>query len=279
MYSESHLSDQDLVLAADGELLTSRAAEVARHLERCWPCRARQQELEDAVVNFVRLYRAELDSSLPPSAGPKALLRVRLNQAAATVRSPWWTRWRHMFDWRDVTALPDGADRWLAFVGDGGANVYALDASTGEPKWKTKSDSMPFRASPEASNTTTIGCSSRFLRSKIFLPRIRAARIAARRSPRPRRRCRELSSPAQSTALFARFPPKTAAWCGPSTQFEITRPSTESKAAEGRSIPLDRRSPQGCCTFHRATRTGAGLRATCCWHSASSKRIYNEDLL
>jgi polyvinyl alcohol dehydrogenase (cytochrome) len=25
-------------------------------------------------------------------------------------------------------AKPDGADRWLAFVGDGGANVYALDA-------------------------------------------------------------------------------------------------------------------------------------------------------
>ena len=103
MYSESHLSDQDLVLAADGELVRSRAAEVARHLERCWPCRARKQELGDAVVNFVRHYRAELDPSLPPPAGPKALLRAHLNQAAATVRWPWWTRWRHMFDWRDAT--------------------------------------------------------------------------------------------------------------------------------------------------------------------------------
>jgi polyvinyl alcohol dehydrogenase (cytochrome) len=40
-------------------------------------------------------------------------------------------------------AKPDGASRWLAFVGDGNANVYALDAATGQMKWKTKSDETP----------------------------------------------------------------------------------------------------------------------------------------
>lgn len=40
-------------------------------------------------------------------------------------------------------AKPDGADRWLAYVGDGRTNIYALDAATGELQWKTKSDHEP----------------------------------------------------------------------------------------------------------------------------------------
>jgi len=33
-----HLSERDLILAADGELPTRRRAEVAAHLETCWFC-------------------------------------------------------------------------------------------------------------------------------------------------------------------------------------------------------------------------------------------------
>jgi len=58
-------------------------------------------------------------------------------------------------------AKPDGVDRWLAFVGDGSANVYALDASTGELKWKTKSDSTP---------VSRITGALKFYNNRLFVP-------------------------------------------------------------------------------------------------------------
>src|ERR1700679_3119845 len=89
---ESHLSDQDLLLAADGELPPDRAAQAATHLSGCWSCRARKHELEEAIVDFVRLHRGALDPLLPSAAGPRALLKAQLAQMAS-VQQPWWTRW------------------------------------------------------------------------------------------------------------------------------------------------------------------------------------------
>ena len=57
---DAHLSDHELVLAADGELSLDRE----RHLAGCAQCRARRIELEDAAG----LLRRRRDS-LPP-AGP-----------------------------------------------------------------------------------------------------------------------------------------------------------------------------------------------------------------
>jgi len=96
---ESHLSDEELLLAADGELSAARAAKAAVHLEHCWSCRARRQELEGAVADFVRTYRDELSEPVAPVAGPKALLRARLAELAA-VRRPWWRRGDALPNWR-----------------------------------------------------------------------------------------------------------------------------------------------------------------------------------
>jgi len=79
---ESHLTDREILLAADGELSPGRAAQVARHLQQCWSCRARKQEIEEAAIDFVRLYREGLDPLVPPAAGPRALLRARLAEAS-----------------------------------------------------------------------------------------------------------------------------------------------------------------------------------------------------
>ena len=45
--SDKHLSDQEMLLAADGELSTRRAAQVHSHLAECWACRARMAEIEE----------------------------------------------------------------------------------------------------------------------------------------------------------------------------------------------------------------------------------------
>jgi hypothetical protein len=80
MSHEFHLSDQELLMLADGE---SSAREVARaevHLAACWECRARKQDLETAITQFVRFHRSSYANMIPPADGPRALLRAHLSQ-------------------------------------------------------------------------------------------------------------------------------------------------------------------------------------------------------
>jgi hypothetical protein len=83
MQNNAHLDERDLVLAADGELPAHRKADVAAHLESCWSCRERMQSLQTTITDFVRARNRELNVQLPPVAGPRALLRARLNDSAA----------------------------------------------------------------------------------------------------------------------------------------------------------------------------------------------------
>jgi len=76
-----HLSERDLILAADGELPTRRRAEVAAHLETCWSCRERMTSLQNTIACFVRARNGELNERLPYAAGPRALLRARMAEA------------------------------------------------------------------------------------------------------------------------------------------------------------------------------------------------------
>jgi len=80
---ESHLSDQDVLLLMDGELSAGDRARAESHLNACWVCRTRKQELEEAIGNFVRIHRNSLDSLLPPPTGPRALLKARIAQATS----------------------------------------------------------------------------------------------------------------------------------------------------------------------------------------------------
>jgi len=75
-----HLSDQELLLAADGELPTHRATQVQAHLAACWDCRARMAEIERTIVDFARVYRQTLDAQLPSIDGPRAKLRAQLGE-------------------------------------------------------------------------------------------------------------------------------------------------------------------------------------------------------
>jgi len=89
-------------MAADGELSPSRAEGMQKHLSACWECRSRMRELEEAIGDYVRLYRRTLDPMLPPVAGPRALLRAQLNELASSHAShsrKWIDRitWKHGF--------------------------------------------------------------------------------------------------------------------------------------------------------------------------------------
>lgn len=81
-HEDTHLSDQQLLLDVDGELSAHDQKLVRTHLDGCWTCRARRQELETAISDFIRVQRG-LDATLPPGAGPHALLKAQLSQIPA----------------------------------------------------------------------------------------------------------------------------------------------------------------------------------------------------
>jgi hypothetical protein len=92
-----HLSDQDILLAMDGEASRTDAKRVRAHLTACWLCRSRQAELEQTTGDFISLHRQTLDRELPSSAGPLALLKARLGEAAAQPCPRSWHRFLQVF--------------------------------------------------------------------------------------------------------------------------------------------------------------------------------------
>jgi len=93
MVSEDlHISDQELLQAADGELPTRRAGQVRAHLAACWGCRVRMADIEGSIADFVRGHRQTLESRLPSSDGPRALLRAHLKELAHDTKVHSW-RW------------------------------------------------------------------------------------------------------------------------------------------------------------------------------------------
>jgi hypothetical protein len=96
---DSHLSDQRLLLYIEAQLSAGDRKPTQTHLDACWKCRARRQELEDTITGFARAYQREFDGKIPPMAGPRALLKARLAQLSETApvrrffwfpRSPGW---------------------------------------------------------------------------------------------------------------------------------------------------------------------------------------------
>ena len=112
--TNSHLSDQELLLAADGELPPARAEEIASHLAECWTCRVRKGEIEESIRDFVHAYRGNLDPLLPSPAGPRALLKAQLAEMKAEMVSGpqgWRARWSQF-----ATLRYAGAALFVAFL-------------------------------------------------------------------------------------------------------------------------------------------------------------------
>jgi hypothetical protein len=70
----SHLSDQDLLLAADGELRPRRALVVDAHLAGCADCRLRQERLDEIARAFACAYQ---DQNAPPPLATRAPFNAR----------------------------------------------------------------------------------------------------------------------------------------------------------------------------------------------------------
>lgn len=88
--TDQHISHIELVAAADGELSTSRAAQVREHLAACWTCRTHAKEIEDSIAEFVHAHQ---DACIAPSVeAPRAMLKARLAELAQQRPLSWRER-------------------------------------------------------------------------------------------------------------------------------------------------------------------------------------------
>ena len=92
MDQNTHISDLDLLMAADRELPARKAADVQRHLAECWMCRTRMKEIDGSIVDFMQAYRHDADSQLPAPQASRASLKARLGQLAAERPAGEWLR-------------------------------------------------------------------------------------------------------------------------------------------------------------------------------------------
>jgi hypothetical protein len=104
-----HLTDEELLLAADGELNARDAEEARQHLHSCWECRTRTAEMEASIAEFVHLHHAELDVHIPSSEGPRSLLKARMAEAVSQPnRRLSWHVWAAKFSARKLAYLSAG---------------------------------------------------------------------------------------------------------------------------------------------------------------------------
>jgi hypothetical protein len=83
-----HLSDEKLLFALDGELAAGESAQVRNHLQACWSCRARSEQIEGAITSVVE-YRDLLATSFgPASTSGRAKFVTQLQQLSRSVGSP-----------------------------------------------------------------------------------------------------------------------------------------------------------------------------------------------
>jgi hypothetical protein len=99
---QPHLSDEDLLLAADGELSSSHLGwsyagwshtrRIRAHLADCAHCRAQLAAMEKAAADFALAHRETLDARISSAAGTRALLRIRLAEMSRGSRAGFWQR-------------------------------------------------------------------------------------------------------------------------------------------------------------------------------------------
>ena len=73
-----HLSDEQLLLTLDGESSAHEAAAVQAHLEACWSCRARGDQIETAIGDVVEYRDHLMNSHSPVPSGGQAVFVARL---------------------------------------------------------------------------------------------------------------------------------------------------------------------------------------------------------
>lgn len=79
-WTRRHLSDQELVLAADDELSARRLQRAHRHLASCSTCQVRMGIIQRTLAELTRACRDREHPRLPPSGAARARLKIQLTR-------------------------------------------------------------------------------------------------------------------------------------------------------------------------------------------------------
>lgn len=81
-----HLSDEEILRAADGELSPRKGAAAEVHLASCTACRARLQQIKQVLAEACAVQLGDDRSLLPLDAAHRALFRARLAESSSGQR-------------------------------------------------------------------------------------------------------------------------------------------------------------------------------------------------
>ena len=87
---ETHLTDEQLVRAADRELTPAESPAAERHLAACASCRERADAMAASVAGFARAYREAAKISTQPHNFSRARLKARLAEAQSSPHERGW---------------------------------------------------------------------------------------------------------------------------------------------------------------------------------------------
>jgi len=90
--TDEHLSDEQIIAAIDGDSPAPFSANAARHLDSCWQCLARRQQLQDTIVRVVDYQRELVAPFLPPPAGGEDRFIARLDDQIQSAGRRRWPR-------------------------------------------------------------------------------------------------------------------------------------------------------------------------------------------
>jgi hypothetical protein len=89
--NEAHLTDEQLVRAADRELTSAEWAALERHLAACASCRGRADAMAASISAFAEAYREAFQASRQPHAFSRARLKAALAETQGSRHeSGWW---------------------------------------------------------------------------------------------------------------------------------------------------------------------------------------------
>jgi len=82
-FGNNHLTDEQLIFYVDGELGSRENARVRKHLESCWACRAKLENLEGVIKKIVEFDDQVLQPMVPPPPRHWGGLQPRLTELDA----------------------------------------------------------------------------------------------------------------------------------------------------------------------------------------------------
>lgn len=90
--SREHVGEDMLLSLLDGELSSMQTRRAQKHLESCWTCRARRDQLEKTIGRFVGYRRHLVGSHMPPPPRGREMFLAKLDELIQARKQPWYSR-------------------------------------------------------------------------------------------------------------------------------------------------------------------------------------------